>query len=129
MKVSLRARCACKQAKVAHPKPCKPWQGRGGGQLQGQMTCSLVARQLGAERQNKHCIVFPTAKGLEDGDGFEVPSPSQGTDVLKPLGQAVTMHELRYKLVGITGASGVGGVMWIKHQERKNSSKDQSRKI
>lgn len=68
--------------------------------MQGQVTCSLVARQLRAERQKKHCIVFPTAKGLEDGDGFEVPSPSQGTDVLKPLGQAVTMHEVEVEACG-----------------------------
>lgn len=47
----------------------------------------------------------------------------------KPRGQAVTVPELRDRLVGVLGASGVGGMMWIKHQEGKSCAKDQSRKI
>lgn len=47
-----------------------------------------------AERQNKHCIMPTTAPDLEDGDGYEVLSPLQCTEVLKPLRQAARMPEM-----------------------------------
>ena len=64
-------------------------------------------------------LFFPTAPGLSEGDGYRVPSPLQGTDVLKPLRRGVTMHNTSCGtgLGGMLSASGVGQLMWINHQK------------
>lgn len=73
------------KAKVAHAEPCKPGQGRGEGGQAGRRAAAWLQGCSVAKRRMSHCIIFTPAPGPEDGDGYEVPSPSQGTDVLEPL--------------------------------------------
>lgn len=59
---------------------------------------------LAAKRQNKDCIVFTITPGLEGCYGYEVPRHLQGTDVLQPPRQAVTMHKMSCS-AGLWGCS------------------------
>lgn len=80
--------------------PASPGRAGGKGSPAGRRDAAWLQGRSLAERQNKHCIILTTAPGCEDGDGYEVPSPLLGTNVLKPPGRAVTMHELQYRLGG-----------------------------